>query len=116
MRPIIEALAAIAMTLVTAVIPIAVRLIMRRLKLDEDQALRDNLETALQAAAGLAYVSAARGQPVDTAIRGGAEYVAARMPATLAKVGADAGALGPMIEARLGKLLAADPTVQGPRS
>lgn len=116
MQTIIEIASALALALAPVFAGIIARLVTRWLKLEEDKALREALEKALQAGAGVAYVSAARGAPVDAAIQSGAAYVATRMPETIGKVGVPASNLAGMVEARLGALLAADPTVQGPRS
>lgn len=116
MQTIIEIASALALALAPVFAGIIARLVTRWLNMAEDQALREALEKALQAGAGVAYVNAARGIPLDTAIQSGAAYVATRMPETIGKVGVPASNLAGMVEARLGALLAADPTVQGPRS
>jgi type II secretory pathway pseudopilin PulG len=113
-------------TLIEIVMPIAVTLagviatiIARRLSLwfdlQDDNALRANLETALQAAAGAAYMAAMRGADRVDAVAHGADYLASRMNGTMKALNLPASNLGPMIEARLGSLLASDPTVQGPK-
>jgi hypothetical protein len=116
METVQQVIATMAVSLAPVFAAIAARLVTRWLKMEEDQALRDTLEKALQAGAGVAYINAARGVPMDTAVQMGTAYVATRVPETLAKVGAPGGNLAGMIEGRLGALLAADPTVQGPRS
>lgn len=116
MRTLIEIASALALALAPVFAGIIARLVTRWLNMAEDQALREALEKALQAGAGVAYVNAARGIPLDTAVQMGTAYVATRMPETLGKVGAPGADLAGMIEGRLGALLAADPTVQGPQS
>lgn len=116
MQTIIETAAAFALALAPVFAAIVARLVTRWLNMAEDQALRDTLEKALQAGAGVAYLNAARGVPMDTAVQMGAAYAATRVPETLAKVGAPGANIAGMIEGRLGALLAADPTVQGPQS
>lgn len=116
MQILTEVITAFVLALAPVFAAIAARLVMRWLNMAEDQALRDTLEKALQAGAGVAYINAARGVPVDTAVQMGTAYVATRVPETLAKVGAPGGNIAGMVEGRLGALLAADPTVQGPKS
>lgn len=116
METVQQVASALAVSLAPVFAAIAARLVMRWLNMAEDQALRDTLEKALQAGAGVAYINAARGVPVDTAVQMGTAYVATRVPETLARVGAPGGNIAGMVEGRLGALLAADPTVQGPKS
>ena len=116
MQAIIEIIAPIAVTLAGIVSAVIARRLTVWFDLQEDKALRSNLETALQAAAGAAYAHAARGMATDAAVDLGAGYVSARMPDTLRKIGVPTSDLGPMVQARLGALLASDPTVQGPKA
>jgi hypothetical protein len=116
METVEQVVSATAVSLTPVFAAIAARLVMRWLNMAEDQALRDTLEKALQAGAGVAYINAARGVPMDTAVQMGAAYAATRVPETLAKVGAPGANIAGMIEGRLGALLATDPTVQGPQS
>jgi len=110
-----EILASVALAVVTAFIPIAVRLVQRKLNLDEDNALRANLETALNAAAGAAYMAAMKGVGQDAAVQQGVRYLSTRMSDTMTKLDLPATRIAPMIEARMGALFASDPTVQGPQ-
>jgi hypothetical protein len=115
METIAQTLASIAATLVAAFVPIAVRVILRRLKLDEDAALRQNLETALTSATGAAYGAMIAGRTAEEAQRLGADYVTDRMHDTMKKLGVSRDQVPSMVAARFGALLAADPTVQGPQ-
>ena len=115
MGTIIEIITPIAVTLAAGVAAVIARRLTLWFGLQHDKALRQNLETALQAAAGAAYMAAMRGTDRDGAVEHGAGYVAARMAGTMARLRVQSSDLGPMIEARVGALLAADPTVQGPR-
>lgn len=58
---------------------------------------------------------AAKGSSLPVAVQEGASYVSNRMPETLDKLGLASSDLNDMIHARMGAMLAADPTVQGPK-
>lgn len=92
---------------------IVARVAVRRFNLEHDDALRANLERALQSAAGLAYAAMARRSlGYDQALAEATRYVADRVPGTITRLGvSDADALRAMVEGRLGRLLSADPTV-----
>lgn len=115
MDAFLQTIAGIAMAIATAFIPIVVRLVQRKLNLDEDNALRANLETALNAAAGAAYIAAMKGMSQEAAVQQGVRYLSTRMPDTMTKLDLPATRIAPMIEARMGSLFASDPTVQGPQ-
>ena len=115
MDAFLQTIAGIAMAIATAFIPIAVRLVQRKLNLDEDTALRANLETALNAAAGAAYMAAMKGVGQDAAVQHGVRYLSTRMSETMEKLDLPKSRVAPMIEARMGALFASDPTVQGPQ-
>ncbi|CAB4144813.1 hypothetical protein UFOVP469_56 [uncultured Caudovirales phage] len=112
---VVEVLASAALTVFTAFIPIAVRHISRRLALDESVADRQNLETALKAAAGLAYSAAVKGAGPHTAVTVGTDYVVDRMAETMERHGLTVDRIPAMVEARMGHLMAVDATVQGPK-
>jgi hypothetical protein len=114
METLMQTLASIAAALVTAFVPIAARVILRRLKLDEDAALRQNLETALQSATGQAYGAMLAGRTAEEAQRIGTDYVTDRMSDTMKKLGVARDQVPDLVAARFGVLLAADPTVPGP--
>jgi len=112
---LVQTLATVAATVITAFVPILARVILRRLKLDEDAALRQNLETALQSATGQAYGAMLVGRTAEEAQRIGADYVTDRMADTMKKLGVAQDQIPDLVAARFGVLLAADPTVPGPK-
>ena len=109
---------ALASAAVTAAIPIVVPALLRRLHIANDADLAGKVDTAAQAAAGVAYKYALAHEgglaniPVhDAAIAAGAKYVNAALPDTLAKLGITPESVDALVTARLGELLAKDPTV-----
>ena len=95
--------------------PILTTVLLRWLKLSENEALRQRLETAMTSGAGLAYMQAVKGLSLPDAVQEGSSYVASRMPDTLGKLGLEASDLNAMVHARMGALFASDPTVPGPQ-
>lgn len=99
---------------VAIIVPVLTTVLLRWLKMSENEALRQRLETAMTSAAGLAYMQAAKGSDLPVAVQDGASYVSNRMPETLDKLGLASSDLNDMIHARMGALFASDPTVKGP--
>ena len=110
----------LASALVSAAIPFVVPLLRQRLhvSITADQATA--LERALQAGAGEAYRYAlskvgdgglANVNVQSTALAVGARYVTSKLPETLDNLGVTPDQVHSMVAARLGGLLAADPTV-----
>jgi hypothetical protein len=110
----------LAMAAVTAAIPILVPALLKRLNVANNADLAGKLENALSAAAGVAYQTAvdrasngglANIQVKNAALAAGAGYVVAKMPDTLRTLGVTPDGVRDMVSARLGVLLASDPTV-----
>jgi len=111
-------LGALMMAAVTTAIPILVPALLKRLGVANDTDLKNNLENVLQAAAGGAYKFAAshEGGLSNVAVHNGAlatatSYVVSNLPDTLQKLGITPDKVTAMVSARLGALLATDPTV-----
>lgn len=118
LSPLVSALAPLALAAVTAGISIIVPALLKRLHLANNADLSAKLVTAADAAAGEAYRQAvlhghdltiAAGQNAGVAIA--ASYVLAQVPDTLKQLGVTPDTVTAMVGARLGTLLAADPTV-----
>jgi hypothetical protein len=125
-NPLVGALVSLAAAIVSlavpVVVPILVPALLRRLKLANDAELCHRLEVAAEAAAGVAYQYAAAKMQTNatglaspdvhqSAINAGVAYVAQHMPTTLSSLNVSPEKMADMINARLGKLLAADPSV-----
>jgi len=111
-------LLSLAAAAVTAAIPILVPFILKRLNIANDADLTQKLELALNAAAGGAYKYAAshEGGLSNVAVNNGAlasatTYVVSNLPDTLKTLGVTPDKVTQMVSARLGALLASDPTV-----
>jgi hypothetical protein len=108
----------LALAAVTAGIPIVVPVLLKRAKLANVTGLNAKLVEVLDAGAGEAYRQAVlhghnltvpAGQNAAVAIA--ANYVLARLPDTLKQLGVTPDGVSAMVAARLGKLLAVDPTI-----
>lgn len=115
---IAEVLLSLAAAGVTAAIPIVVPFVLGRFKVANNADLTGKLELALNAAAGAAYKFAAshEGGLSNVAVHNGAlataaSYVATSMPDTLKQLGITPDRVSAMVSARLGTLLATDPSV-----
>jgi len=111
-------LLSLAATIVSAAIPILVPAMLKRLHIANDAALTANLQAVATAAAGLAYQYAAGKagglgsvNVHDDALAIGTAYVIKHLPDTLAQLHVTPEIVSEMVSARLGVLLASDPTV-----
>ena len=118
LTPLVNVLLPIALATVPTVAAILVPYTLKRLGIANDADLKNNLELALNAAAGGAYKYAAshEGGLSNIAVNNGAladatTYVVSNMPDTLAKLGITPAKVTDMVSKRLGALLATDPTV-----
>lgn len=122
--PLVAALISLAAAMVSTAIPILVPALLRRIsaanKADQsaiEANLSTKLERAANAAAGVAYqYAAAKGGLAKAdvhagAIAAGAAYVVESLPETLQALGVGPTNVASMVSARLGGLLAGDPTV-----
>ena len=118
--PIANALVSLAAIVVTTAAPILIAAMLRRFKWANNADLEKSLDAAANAAAGAAYKFAAErindGGLKNVAIHNaalamGAQYVASHMPETLTQLGLSPDQVRAMVEARLGKLMATDPSV-----
>lgn len=121
MGDLVQGLAGVMMTAVTVAIPLVVPALLKRWGVANDADLNAKMQAALQAGAGAAYNAILRTgdlrRPSQTdAVAAGVAYVAQHMPETMGKLGMTASALAPLVEARLGVLLAADPSVSVQRA
>lgn len=116
--PALDALRGLVYAAVLAALPIVIPTLLRRLNMGiaADQAAR--IEKAAEAGAGLAYQYAAAHEgglsnvPVrDAALAAGINHVSASVPAALDALGITPEHVSQMVAARLGALLANDPTV-----
>jgi len=115
MDTFLQTMAGIAMAMATAFIPLAALFVRQKLNLDADNATRANIETALNAAAGMAYMAGMRGVPREEAIQQGVHYLSAKALDQMVEMNISTERLTPMVEARMAKLFAPDPTIQGPQ-
>lgn len=118
LTPVLDTLAGLAFAAVSAAIPILVPAILRRLKIANNSDLAQRIETAADAGAGLAYqyaVTRAGGlnsvAVKDSAINRGVSHVLLSLPDTLKSLDVTDEHVKDMVTARLGALLATDPTV-----
>jgi hypothetical protein len=118
LTPAVNALLALAATAVTAAIPIVVPALMRRLKIANNSDLAARIEAAADAGAGLAYryAIAHEGGLANIAVQDASlglavNHVAQSVPGALEQLGITPDHVQQMVTARLGALLAADPTV-----
>jgi hypothetical protein len=118
MTAIASALLSLASITVTATIPVVVPALLRRWHIATDSDLARRVETAAMAGAGAAYSYAAsksgglaRVNVHNEALAAGVEYVSTHLPNVLHETGCSPQLVHEMISARLGVLLAGDPTV-----
>jgi hypothetical protein len=120
MTEIASALLSLASVTITAVIPIVVPVVLRRLHVATDTDLAKRVAAAANAGAGIAYQYAAaqikagglsRLDVHSAALATGVDYVNAHLPDTLRATGCSPEAVREMVAARLGLLLASDPSV-----
>ena len=118
LTPLVQALAALALTAMTAAIPYLVPLLRRYLHIRLSATLAAAVQTAADAGAQAAYgyIAASAGSYRNVTIRNaaiakGVEHVVASAPESMAALGVTPEHVRNMVEARLGGLLAADPNV-----
>lgn len=119
-------LSAVASTILTlssaavlAAIPVVVPALLKRLHIANTSDMAAQVEAACNAAAGMAYqYAAAHGEEglknVDVhnqALAVAVKYVVERLPDTLKALGLTPDHIAQMVSARLGSLLATDPTI-----
>lgn len=111
-------LLALASAGITAAVPILVPALLKRLGMANDKDLSDKLMAAADAAAGAAYKFALAHEGGlsnvavhDAALATAVNYVVTKMPDTLKTLGLTPDHVHDMVSARLGVLLASDPTV-----
>jgi hypothetical protein len=114
----VNALLAIACAVLTAAVPIVVPALLRSLKISADADLVNKVDMACTSAAGEAYrfAVAHEGGLSNVAVQNGAlavaaNYVLRAIPQTLDQLGITPDKVEAMVAARLGTLLASDPTV-----
>jgi hypothetical protein len=118
LTPLVSVLAPLAYAAVVGAVGILVPAVLKRLGIANDTDLSNKLVTALDAGAGEAYRVAlshdgglASVTVHNTAIAAGVSYVTAALPDTLTKLNITPDKVQAMVQARLGTLLASDPTV-----
>lgn len=118
LTPIVNTLMALASVSFTAAVPIVVPAMLKRLKVANNSDLAERVEAAADAAAGLAYRYALAHEGglsnvavQDAALAAGINHVASSVPGALAQLGITPDHVQQMVVARLGALLANDPTV-----
>jgi hypothetical protein len=115
---IVNALLGVVLAAVTTAIPILVSAMLKRFGVANNADLAGKLIAAADAAAGAAYKYAlehegglARLDVHNAAIAAGVSYLSANMGGTMAILGITPANAEAMVTARLGALLAADPSV-----
>lgn len=115
---VVNTLLVLASTAVTAAIPILVPALLSRLRLADDKDLSDKLMAGADAAAGAAYKFALAHEGGlsnvavhDAALATAVNYVVTKLPDTLKALNLTPDHVHDMVSARLGVLLASDPTV-----
>lgn len=118
LTPLVQALAALALTVMTAMTPFLAPLLWRflhiRLSATQAAAIQDAADAGAKAAYGFIVNTAASYRDVtirDAAIARGVQHVVASTPEALTALGITTEHVRKMVEARFGGLLAADPTV-----
>lgn len=120
LTPIVQGLVGLATAAIVAMIPYVIPLMRQRLHVAITADQQAGLERALNAGAGVAYKFAvglidqgglSNVNVHNAALAMGAQYVAAHFPDTMADLGATPDAVRGAVSARLGTLLASDPTV-----
>jgi hypothetical protein len=118
LTPLVQALAALALTAISALAPYLAPLLRRylhlRLTATQAAAIQSAADAGAQAAYGYIAANAASYRNVtirDAAIAKGVQHVVASTPDALAALGVTPEHVRNMVEARFGGLLAADPTV-----
>lgn len=120
LSPILQALLGLAAAVVTGAVPFVVPLIRQRMHIAISADMEQRLDRALNAAAGIAYKLAS--ESIDKgglsnvsvhsqALARATQYVATHVPDTMATLGVTQDNVRDMVSARLGSLLATDPTV-----
>lgn len=119
LTPVVQAIMSLMGVAVATAVSILVPALLKRWKIANDSDLGQRVQTAADAAAGVAYNYAmsriqegglARVSVQDAAIGKGLEHVVASVPGALAELGIDDAHVKAMVSARLGTLLATDPS------
>ena len=118
LTPLVNAFAPVAQAATIAALGVLVPFVLNRLHVANNSDLGKAVATAADAAAGAAYKYALAHdgglkniQVHNAALEVGADYVLRNMPGALDKLGLTPEHVQDMVEARLGALLAQDPTV-----
>ena len=118
LTPLVQALAALALTAMTAATPYLVPLLRRYLHIQLTATQAEAIQSAANAGAQAAYgyLAANTASYRDVSIRNvaiakGVQHVVASAPEALTALGVTPEHVRNMVEARFGGLLAADPTV-----
>jgi hypothetical protein len=118
LSPVAGALVSLAAAAVTATIPILVPALLKRLRIADNADLTKKIEVAADAGAGVAYqYAASRAGGLShvaiqsAALAAGADYVSRHASDTLVTLNITPARVSEMVAARLGVLLAGDPTV-----
>jgi hypothetical protein len=118
LTPLVQALAALALAVISAATPYLAPLMRRylhvRLTATEAAVIRSAADAGAQAAYGYIAANAASYRDVtirDAAIAKGVQHVVASTPEALVALGVTPDHVRDMVEARFGGLLAVDPTV-----
>jgi hypothetical protein len=118
LSPIVAPLALLLLTAATSALGVATRALLARFHVADAADLAAQVDIIANAAAGEAYRQAVlRGQDLtlpagqNAAIAIGASYLLSRAPDVLKQLGMTPDAVAGMVAARVGRLLAADPTV-----
>jgi hypothetical protein len=120
LMPVAEGLVSLVAIVVLGAIPFVLPALLRRLRIADNSALAQRIEVAAVAGAGAAYSYAmeriAAGgltnvEVKNAALANGANYVLRSLPDTLHALKVDDEHVRQMVAARLGALMAQDPTV-----
>ena len=118
LTPLVQALLALVATIISGAIPILVRALLARFGRANDKEMADRLDRVLTNAAGLAYKALAEdakglASPAiqNKALADAVSYAVQRGTDELVHLNVPQSDLPQMIQARLGTLLASDPTI-----
>ncbi|MDE2106744.1 MAG: hypothetical protein KGL39_56540 [Patescibacteria group bacterium] len=122
LSPIIQAVATLLLAAITTAVGYATPAVLKRLGVANSADLAAKINTAADAAAGEAYRQAVLHShdltiPAghNAAVAVAANYLLSRLPDTLKEAGVTPEAVDGLVAARIGKLLAADPTISTAR-
>jgi len=118
LSPVFDGFVVVVMTIVSGALSFGVRVMVKRLDLQDAEHLVATVDKLAEAAAGDAYrkailakqdLTSPAGQQAAMAI--GARYMQDHIPETIMKAGLTDDGVREIVGARIGKLLASDPTV-----